>query len=81
MSDTTLLDDLRANHRAMGRDESIYSRAITEIERLLARVAELEALPRGITVTDAWPAWPSGMTAGQLLWHEAREAGGNDECQ
>ena len=39
------------------------ARAAIEIERLRERVAELEALPHGITVTDVWPARPSGMTA------------------
>lgn len=33
-SDTALIDDLVRNHMALGRSESIYTRAIEEIQRL-----------------------------------------------
>ena len=42
--DSTLLDDLAANHKAIGRDESIYSRASNEILRLQSLIdARLDA--------------------------------------
>lgn len=33
MTDSTLIDDLKRNHAAMNREESIYSRSIKELDR------------------------------------------------
>lgn len=52
MKDDHLLDDLRRNHEAIGRSESIYSRAIEAITRLTHAAKGADYLEQRIREKD-----------------------------
>lgn len=72
--DKHLIEDLRRNHEAIGRSESIYSRAIAEIERLRERLNAADKY-----IQDAKreiPEITSGERLSDAVWRlrESRDA-------
>jgi hypothetical protein len=73
VSDDTLLDDLRSNHTAIGRDVSVYSRAVSEIE-LLESELRVERCRTDQQIKDKHRILREYQTEIERITHELDEA-------